>query len=258
MQKKSKAILTEHMEIAPGIRSMRLMTEAAQNARPGQFVSLFCHNERRLLPRPISICEIGGNELRLVYRIAGAGTAEIATYKPGDEIELMGPLGNGFLPEEGIKKPLLVGGGVGVPPMLALAKELSARPDAPEVTMVMGYRDAHTFLSEELSACGNLIICTDDGSVGLHGTVAEAFKQEDLCPDAIFACGPKPMLAAVKTYAAQNGIPCRVSLEERMACGIGACLGCVCETTGIDAHSHVHNARVCTDGPVFWAEEVQI
>ncbi len=124
--------------------------------------------------------------------------------------------------------------------------------------MVMGYRDAHTFLSEELSACGRLIICTDDGSVGLHGTVAEAFRQESLSPDAVFACGPKPMLAAVKAYAAQNGIPCRVSLEERMACGIGACLGCVCETAGIDAHSHVHNARVCTDGPVFWAEEVRI
>ena len=255
------ARIVAHEEIAPGIWSLTLAASLAAEAKPGQFVSVFCRNERRLLPRPISICQMDPQKgtLRLVYRIAGAGTKELSGYAVGDTLRLMGPLGNGFPLDPAAKRPLLVGGGVGVPPMLGLAQALSApsgEDAACDVTMLMGYRDAHTFLSEDLSACGRLIITTDDGSVGLHGTVAEAWKDGALSPDVIYACGPKPMLRAVKQFAMDRQNPCWLSLEERMACGIGACLGCVCETAGEDAHSHVHNARVCTDGPVFAAADV--
>ena len=104
----------------------------------------------------------------------------------------------------------------------------------------------------------DVYVATDDGSVGTHGTVVDVLRQEHITGDVIYACGPKPMLAAVKAFAEEKGILCYVSMEERMACGIGACLGCVCKTKHEDEHSHVHNARVCKDGPVFLAEEVEL
>ena len=191
-------------------------------------------------------------------------------------MEILGPLGNGF-PLTG-KKPLVIGGGIGVPPMLELAQALSrvllveevkagrtygsgdSRQEGRDarVTAVLGYRDSQLFLKEEFEPWAKVYVSTDDGSAGTKGTVIDAVRENGVEADVIFACGPKPMLRAVKAYAAEKGIPCYVSLEERMACGIGACLGCVCKTTGEDAHSHVHNARVCNDGPVFAAEEVEL
>ena len=162
----------------------------------------------------------------------------------------MGPLGNGF-PLEG-EKTVVVGGGIGVPPMLELAKQLSG-----SVTAVMGYRNDDMFLTEEFTdVAAELIIATDDGSVGVHGTVVDAMKENDLDADVIYACGPKPMLRGVAEYAAERRIKCYVSMEERMACGVGACLGCVCQSTEKDDHSHVNNKRVCKDGPVFLSTEV--
>ena len=122
----------------------------------------------------------------------------------------------------------------------------------------MGYRNAQTFLKEEFEAAGELYISTEDGSVGTKGNVMDAIRENDLEADVIFACGPKPMLRAIKAYALEKGISCWVSMEERMACGIGACLGCVCQSTETDAHSHVHNKRVCKDGPVFRSTEVEL
>lgn len=247
------AEILEHTRLADGIYSMWILTDAALCAKSGQFVSLYCKEQSRLLPRPISICEIDRERkaLRLVYRVVGKGTNEFCQYKKGDKIKILAPLGNGFLPEG--EKPILVGGGIGVPPMLQLAKEL---PNAP--TIVLGYRDSRLFLKEEFEAQGKVIVATDDGSVGIHGTVVDAMKQEKVTGDVMFACGPKPMLAAVKEFAKENGIRCYISMEERMACGVGACLGCVCQTKDVDAHSHVHNARICKDGPVFLAEEVEL
>ena len=151
------------------------------------------------------------------------------------------------------KKVFLMGGGIGIPPMLQLAKELNAQKQ-----IVVGYRNQDLFLQEDLSRNGDVYIATEDGSVGTKGNVMDAIAANALDAEVIFVCGPMPMLRAIKKYAAEKGIPAYISLEERMACGVGACLGCVCKTTKKDHHSHVNNARVCTDGPVFEAKEVDI
>lgn len=247
------AIVLEQRILAEGVYSMWLSTSIAKEAVPGQFVSLYCEEHSRLLPRPISICEIDKKRsaIRLVYRLAGEGTKEFSALQTDDEVKVLGPLGNGF-PLEG-EHPIVIGGGIGVPPMLELAKSLSAK-----ATIVLGYRDEQLFLKEQFEDYGQVEIATDNGSVGVHGTVVDVLEQKQITGDVIYACGPKPMLAAVKRYAMEHDIKCYVSMEERMACGIGACLGCVCQTKQEDAHSHVHNTRVCKDGPVFLAEEVEL
>ncbi len=247
------AIVLEQRILAEGVYSMWLSTNIAKEAVPGQFVSLYCEERSRLLPRPISICEIDKERsaIRLVYRLAGEGTKEFSALQTDDEVKVLGPLGNGF-PLEG-EHPIVIGGGIGVPPMLELAKSLSAKS-----TIVLGYRDEQLFLKEQFEDYGQVEITTDNGCVGVHGTVVDVLEQKQITGDVIYACGPKPMLAAVKRYAMEHDIKCYVSMEERMACGIGACLGCVCQTKQEDAHSHVHNTRVCKDGPVFLAEEVEL
>ena len=256
-QKKETAVVYSQEELAPGIFSMWIVTDIADEARPGQFISVYSQDGSRLLPRPISICEADPDEgrLRIVYRIAGKGTDEFSKYVSGDSIDIMGPLGNGFPVEkaEG-KKVFLMGGGIGVPPILELAKQMQCE----EKQIVVGYRDAHTFLKEEFEQNGTLYISTEDGSVGTKGNVMDAIREQSLDADIIFACGPTPMLRAIKAYAEEKKIECYISLEERMACGIGACLACVCQSKDVDHHSNVHNKRICKDGPVFLAEEVEL
>jgi len=127
-----------------------------------------------------------------------------------------------------------------------------------EKQIVVGYRGAHTFLKEEFEQNGTLYISTEDGSVGTKGNVMDAIREQSLDADIIFACGPTPMLRAIKAYAEEKKIECYISLEERMACGIGACLACVCKTKEKDAHSNVNNKRICKDGPVFLSTEVDL
>ncbi|MDC7279963.1 dihydroorotate dehydrogenase electron transfer subunit [Butyrivibrio fibrisolvens] len=252
MKIKEKAVVLWQEKLAEGVYSLTLETSIVDHAIPGQFISIFSNDGSKLLPRPISICEINKDygTLRVVYRVVGAGTEEFSQLKMGDKIEVMGPLGNGF-PLEG-RNAIVVGGGIGVPPMLELAKQLPGT-----VTAVMGYRNNDLFLTEEFEkTVSNLFIATDDGSVGVHGTVVDAMRENDLVADVIYACGPKPMLRAVADFALENQIKCYVSMEERMACGVGACLGCVCQSKEQDDHSHVNNKRVCKDGPVFLSTEV--
>ncbi len=258
-KQKEEAKVISQQELAPGIFSLIIETEAAKTARPGQFVSVYTKNASKLLPRPISICEINKEDmtLRLVYRVTGdrTGTKEFSALKAGDTVPVIGPLGNGFPYEEAKgKKVFLMGGGIGVPPILELAKEIECE----KKQIVVGYRDANNFLKEEFKAVGEFYISTEDGSVGTKGNVMNAIEEESLEADMIFACGPTPMLRAIKAYAEEKGITCYISLEERMACGIGACLACVCKTKEVDAHSNVHNKRICKDGPVFLATEVEI
>lgn len=234
-----------------GIYSMWIETPIATEAIPGQFISVYPMNASKLLPRPISICDIADNKLRIVYRIAGEGTKEMSSYKAGDTISILGPLGNGFPIES--KDAILIGGGIGIPPMLALAKSLNCKMSA-----VLGYRDKDTFLAEEFKPYADVVIATDDGSLGTHGTVIDAIGENAVEGTVIYACGPKPMLRAVKKYASEHHIKAWISMEERMACGVGACLGCVCKSTDIDSHSLVKNKRVCKDGPVFDATEVDL
>lgn len=255
---KEAAEIVSQERIGDQIFSMWLQTEKiAKAACPGQFVSLYTKDGSKLLPRPISICETEKEkgQLRIVYRVTGehTGTELFSRMEEGETVDILGPLGNGFPLEAGEgKRVLLAGGGIGVPPMLELAKQLKA-----EKLLVMGYRDKR-FLEEELQENGTLFVSTEDGSFGVRGNVLDVIREKQLEADVIYACGPLPMLRALKAYAQEKEIPCYISLEERMACGIGACLGCVCKTKEIDAHSHVHNARICKDGPVFLASEVEI
>ncbi len=255
MKYKESATVVEQKEIASGIYSLWIQTEQiAKEAKPGQFLSLYSRDESRMLPRPISICEIDreSGKLRMVYRIAGKGTEEFSHLATGDRIEVLGPLGNGFPLDTGAKKAFLMGGGIGIPPMVQLAKELDM-----EVQVIAGYRDEQ-FLADELAANGSLYIATEDGSAGTKGNVMDSVREHALTADIIYACGPKPMLRAIKAYAEEQGIPCWISMEERMACGIGACLACVCQSKEVDGHTHVHNKRVCKDGPVFLSTEVEL
>ena len=250
---KKKAMITENIMIACDIFSMWVeLPDVAETARPGQFVSLYCKNGSRLLPRPISICEIDRERgrLRLVYRMTGQGTREIAGMNSGDWIEVMGPLGNGFTIEG--TKALLIGGGIGIPPMLELAKQLNC-----DMQIVLGYRDI-TFLEDEFKDYGTVYIATEDGRKGTKGNVIDAIRKNNLDADIVFACGPTPMLRGVKIYAMEHGMKAQLSMEERMACGIGACLGCVCNSKETDHHTNVKNKRVCKDGPVFYADEVEL
>ena len=256
MKYKETAVILEQREISDQIYSLWLHADdIVREARPGQFVSVYCRDESRLLPRPISICELDkeSGRLRLVYRAVGAGTQEFSSYGPGETLELVGPLGNGFPLDKGYEKPLLIGGGIGVPPMVELAKWLPG-----DKAIVSGYRNGDLFLKEELSRNAALYVATEDGSAGTKGNVLDAVRENRIEADAIFACGPAPMLRALKAYAAEQGIDCYLSLEERMACGIGACLACVCTSKDVDAHTNVKNKRICKDGPVFAAEEIEL
>lgn len=256
MKYQETARIVEQKELAADIYSLWLETDQiAAEARPGQFLSVYSKDESRMLPRPISICEVDRekNRLRLVYRIAGKGTLEFSEYGAGETLRVVGPLGNGFPLDKGYEKVFLIGGGIGIPPMVELAKALPG-----EKQIVVGYRNQDLFLKEELEAHGSLYIATEDGSVGTKGNVLTAIKEQGLTADAIFACGPTPMLRALKAYAQEAGIDCYLSLEERMACGVGACLACVCKSMDVDAHTNVKNKRICKDGPVFSAEEIEI
>ncbi len=152
-----------------------------------------------------------------------------------------------------VKKAILFGGGIGIPPMLELAKQLECDTEA-----VLGYRDGQLFLKSEFDEYSHVTVATEDGSVGTKGNVLDAVRQNNINGDIIFACGPTPMLRAIKEFALSNNIPCYVSLEEKMACGIGACLACVCKSTEKDEHSQVNNKRVCKEGPVFNVKEVEL
>ncbi len=256
-KKKEMATVLQQTQIAPDIFDMWLGTTLADEAKPGQFINVYPLGESTLLPRPISICEAEAGKIRIVYRTVGKGTTEFSRYHTEKKIPVLGPLGNGFdVSKADGKTVFLMGGGIGIPPMVELGKALKKAGKAKKIYHIVGYRDDNTFLTEELSKSGEVIIATEDGSLGTKGTVIDAIEANGLGGDVLMACGPLPMLKALKNYAKEHGMEGYLSLEERMACGVGACLGCVCETTKEDAHSHVKNARVCTDGPVFSMEDV--
>ena len=228
--------------------SFTLEAEGMTPEGPDQFVHVKCGHSR-LLRRPISICDWEENLLRIVFEVRGEGTEWLSRRKAGDRLDVLGPLGRGFrMDREG--RYLLVGGGIGVPPMLGCAKWTAERS-----TAVLGFRSADRVILEERyrEACKEVYLCTDDGSAGRHGFVDAQVRdilEKDKNFTAILACGPRPMLKSVAAVAAEFGVPCQVSMEERMACGVGACLGCAIQMAdGTMKH-------VCKDGPVFDAEEV--
>ena len=227
-----------------------LCPEIAALAEAGQFAQVLA--EGFFLRRPISICGIDkqAGTIRLVFEVRGSGTEVISHLNVGENIDIMAPLGHGFTKIDG--KAVCIGGGIGVPPMLGIASLYG-----PDATVITGFRNAAAvILQEDFKAAGcYTILCTDDGSAGIHGFVTTALEQhlQSNKTDIIYACGPMPMLKAVAAMAEKNGIRCEVSLEQRMACGVGACLGCACRTlvNGEEKFRHV-----CKDGPVFDAREV--
>lgn len=248
---KERAVIVSQKCIGTDIYDMVLsFPRGAKEAKPGQFIAMYCEDGTKLLPRPISICGIDAEKgtLRVVYRIAGEGTRLFSEMKEGDSLEVLGPLGNGFTMKE--EKAIIVGGGIGIPPMLELDKQLSC-----EKTVVLGYRD-ELFLKDEFESYADVVVATEDGSCGTKGTVIDAIKEAGVDGKVIYACGPMPMLKALAEYAEAHDMEAQISLEERMACGIGACLGCICKTKKKDYHTNVNNQRICKDGPVFDAKEV--
>ena len=253
-KKQVMAEIIRHTSLSDGIFDMTLKAEEiAKEAKAGQFISVYLNNKSKILPRPISICGIDkeAGTLRIVYRTVGDGTKELSDYKEGEMVKILGPLGNGFTQKD--KKAILIGGGIGIPPMLELMKQLDC-----DKTAVLGYRDSDMFLKDEFEAVGDVVISTEDGSFGTKGNVIDAIKEQGVEGSIIYACGPTPMLRGIKAYAEEMGIEAQISMEERMACGIGACLGCICKTKEKDHHTNVNNTRICKDGPVFLATEVEI
>ena len=259
MKRKENAEITGIRELAPGIWSLWLKSSMAEEALPGQFVGVYPGDGAHMLMRPISICDVSEDktQLRLVFRAGGEGTKAISKKAPGEEIELLGVLGNGYDIEamKG-KKVLLLGGGIGIPPMLYLAKSSSAA--GINCISILGYADSKDFLHREFDDVCHTYTASMDGSIGTKGTVIDAINENMIFADVVCACGPMPMLKVVKQLAKDTGMKAYISLEERMACGVGACLGCVVKTAKEDHHTHVNNTRICTEGPVFDAEDVLI
>lgn len=222
-------------------------------AQAGQFVHITC-GEGNLLRRPISICDVQGDSLRIVFQVKGDGTAWLSARKVGDVLDVLGALGHGYDLSTLGERPVFIGGGIGVPPMLLTMR--AAREQGAQPTAILGFRSrAAVILEEAFRAHGAVFVATDDGSYGAHGFVTDLLREHAQEFTSVCACGPKPMLRAIAAFAKQAGLPCQVSLEERMGCGIGACLVCACELKLHDGEG-VRYGHVCKDGPVFDAKEV--
>lgn len=229
-------------EMAPGIFDFTVLCpELAARAMPGQFAQILVHGHT--LRRPISICSIGRETLRFVFQVRGSGTADLSKCQRGDTLDIFAPLGKGF-PIDYDKHTLLVGGGIGVPPLLAVAQELGE-----DATVILGFRTDELVILEDdfLDTGAQVLIATDDGSYGHHGLVTDLAEGLDF--DVVMACGPAPMLRGAKALAKSRGAEGYLSLEQRMACGIGACLGCAVALT--DENGGEYYGHVCKDGPVF-------
>ena len=255
----AKCQILENNPVGKDVYRITFLAPAmSQVAKPGQFVNVSCSSTYApLLRRPFSLNRIDKDTgtLSLLYKVVGEGSQLLTSLKLGQELDVLGPLGNGFAWDTGCRDSILIAGGIGIAPFYPLAKTLINRGQT--VTCMVGARckdDIHEML--ELIALGVTVICaTDDGSEGHHGLVTELLSKhlKDTPCSMAYACGPNPMLAAVKTVCKEFDTPLQVSLESHMACGLGVCLGCTCGKTEGEDYWHV-----CSDGPVFWAEGVEL
>lgn len=285
-----------HRKIAGDIFQLELQWDGtAAEGSPGQFVNLYLRDRSMLLPRPISICRMERETLTLVYRVAGKGTKELSEYQEGDSLRISTPLGHGYdldavfravaqagsvqetgtdrQPGSGQRSICLVAGGLGVPPMVALAKALrdgisagrgrehnaEHQKGSGEVKLmaVLGFQE-DPFLTEELGAyCDEVHIASERGTAAFRGNVLELMENRGLWGAYYLSCGPKPMLKALSELCARRNTPVQVSLEERMGCGYGACVGCTCKTVEAGGSGKSPKLKkVCKDGPVFLGSEV--
>ena len=242
MKKQTQFTILENTPLTASVYRMVLRGDTSAITAPGQFVNIAL--DGKFLRRPISVCDYDADTLTLIYKVVGSGTAQLASMN-GGRLDILTGLGNGYDLSAAGNNPVLIGGGVGVPPMYRLAKDLTAL--GKQVSVILGFNTAsEIFLREEFEALGcRVTVTTADGSVGLRGFVTDALKDMDY--SYFYACGPEPMLKAV--YKASK-TPGQMSFEERMGCGFGACMGCSCKTlTGYK--------RICKDGPVMKKEEIR-
>lgn len=219
----------------------------AGHAKAAQFVNLFTHDPMRLMPRPFGVCETNGDEVSVIFAVVGKGTAEFAAYRPGDVVEVLGPLGRPF----DVGRPgryVLVGGGLGVPPLIYAAQCLRGREDV-TTTAVFGYRDRR-FADDIVARYADEVHSIDE-SEGNVITLLDRLESDLVGGDAptILCCGPTPMMKAVAAWASKRSVPCQFSMEQRMGCGYGTCVVCVVDT--VDGRK-----KVCSDGPVFTTEQL--
>ena len=259
MAVKVLAELISKEEIAKGIFKFSVKApEIASSAKPGQFLEIkVTDNQEPFLRRPISIYNLDGDVVEFIFQVKGRGTEILASRKVGEKLDIMGPLGNGPFKVGDFSSVAIIGGGIGIYPLYELTKELKNRTN---INVYLGFRNKELVTCEkefEAIGLGKLCITTDDGSYKEKGFAIDFMKKdiEEHKVDMIYACGPLPMLRAVREYAIQNDIPCQISLEERMGCGIGACLGCAVKVIAGKEPIYGH---VCKAGPVFNAKDVEI
>ena len=246
------ATIVCNKKIADNIYAVTFVLDESCSVRPGQFGDIAIGGTH-LLRRPIAICKTEGNNVTFCYQCKGDGTKSLSKMEAGTRLNVLMPLGNGFYVEDNEKKVALVGGGVGVFPLISVVR---AYGKDKEISAYIGYRNRGAVCGvDEFEKASRFVAVTDDGSYGEKMNAVQAFAadlEKGNVPDVVLACGPTPMLRALKRVVEENNLTCFVSLEERMGCGIGACLVCVCDVTG------GKKARVCKDGPVFNAKDVEL
>ncbi len=246
------ATVVKNEKIAENIYEITFRTDEEVPVRAGQFGDILVGGTH-LLRRPIAICKTEGKLVTYCYQIKGDGTKKLKTIRAGEQLNVLMPLGNGFFVEEGERKVALVGGGVGVFPLISVLRAYAGKK---EISAYIGYRNKDAVCGvDEFVKADKFVAVTDDGSYGEKMNAVQAFQkdlEEGNRPDVVLACGPTPMLRALKAVVEKEDLPCYVSLEERMGCGIGACLVCVCTLT------NGARARVCKDGPVFHVKDVTL
>lgn len=230
-------------KIAKDVYKAELLGDTSAILRPGQFVNIKL--DGHFLRRPISVCDVTEDTLTLIYKVVGEGTEQMSGFTAGEELDILTGLGNGFYTEKSGEKPLLIGGGVGVPPLYNLCKRLTS--EGKSVTVILGFRSKEdVFYEDEFRALGaETYICTNDGSAGAQGFVTDIMKGLNDYTH-FYSCGPEAMLRAVYDSSKTSG---QLSFEARMGCGFGLCVGCTCKTK-------FGNKRICKDGPVFMKEEI--
>lgn len=263
--KRLKAEILANEKVGAGFYKMRLASGyLAKSARPGQFVEVRCAGDgEAFLRRPFGVHRISGGGIEILYEVLGKGTELLSVKKSGEELDLIGPLGNGFDLDLASDINILVAGGIGAAPLVTLAESLIKKGSKRTYVMIGARTRSHVMCEEEFRSLGCIVkVSTDDGSKGYKGLVTEPMKKllatcklETYLPAfrraTVYACGPTGMLKAVSSIAREYGIPCQVSLEERMACGVGVCLGCPVKVKPLGGYK-----MVCKDGPVFNAEEI--
>ncbi len=244
MYKKGLYTIVENRPLTAAVWRMVLAGDTQYIVRPGQFIDIAI--DGLFLRRPISVCDWDDSTVTIIYKVVGKGTEAMSHMAPGGVLDCLTGLGNGFATDNGSQSPLLVGGGVGVPPLYNLCKRLTAEGRRP--TVVMGFNTAgEIFYREEFEKLGvDVHVATADGSLGVRGLVTDAIDAAAAGFDYIYACGPVPMLRALYD---RYDVPGQFSFEERMGCGFGACMGCSCKTK-------YGNKRICVDGPVLKREEI--